>query len=80
MNIMNMIRLEEALARARHAGRTDAKEQIISALWPEAARPTQLANFNNLMRGKTTRYDVQTIQVICTVCGVRADWLFGLKD
>lgn len=74
------LRIEEAVARAKRAGRPDAKEQIVAALWPNAVRPTQLANYNNLLSGKTSRVDVATVQVICAVCGVSADFLFGLTD
>lgn len=75
-----MIRLEEALARARHNGRTNVKNELIEALWPGQVRATQIVNFNNLLSGRTKRVDVETVQTICAICGVSADWLFGINN
>lgn len=75
-----MIRLEEALARARHNGRTEVKEEMMEALWPGQARASKIVNFNNLVSGRTKRVDAETVVTICSLCGVSADWLFGLKD
>lgn len=75
-----MIRLEEALARARHNGRTNVKDELMEALWPGQVRASQLVNFNNLLSGRTKRVDVDSIRIICTLCGVSADWLFGLTN
>ncbi|MBO7511267.1 MAG: hypothetical protein J6T35_08795 [Bacteroidales bacterium] len=75
-----MIRLEEALARARHNGRTNVKDELMEALWPGRVRTTQIVNFNNLVSGRTKTMDADSVRIICTLCGVSADWLFGLTD
>ena len=79
-SMFNTIRLDEAMARARARGRATVKEELLEALYPNQARTTQIVNFNNLKNGRTRRFDVQTIVSICTICGVSADWLFGLAD
>lgn len=73
-----MFRLEEAIARARAGGIKDAKRQIAVALWPNLPYGGQTTNINNLCSGRTRRVAPEWIPIICSICGVSADWLFGI--
>ena len=74
------IRLEEALARVKARAGRDVRNDLIDALFPGRARSTQIANFNNLLSGRTRTFDAETVVTICKMCDVSADWLFGLAD
>ncbi len=73
-----MFRLEEAIARAKAGGNKDVKRQLAVALWPGLEYAGQTVNINNLCGGKTKRVDPSWVPIICSICGVSADWLFGI--
>jgi hypothetical protein len=73
-----MFRLDEAIARAKTGGNKDVKQQLAQALWPELGYAGRTVNINNLCSGKTKRIDPKWVPIVCSLCGVSADWLFGI--
>lgn len=74
-----MFRIEEAIARAKASGKKNIKRELAEALWPEASYFSQNNNINNIANGSTKRINPDWVPIICTMCGVSADWLFGIN-
>lgn len=75
-----MIRIEQAIARAKDEGRAVMKKEIAAMIWPDAPETTQQVNMTNLCSGKTKRIEPEWLVIIATMTGVSADFLVGLKD
>lgn len=75
-----MFRLDEAIARAKATGNKSAKRSIACALWPELSYEAQTVNINNLCAGRTKRILPEWVPIICSICNVSADWLFGIYN
>lgn len=75
-----MIRIEQAIARAKDEGRAIMKKDIAAHLWPDAPETTQVVNMTNLCSGKTKRVEPEWIAIICKMTGVSADFLVGLSN
>lgn len=73
-----MFRIEEAIARAKTCGNKDVKQQLATAIWPDLSYAHRTVNINNLCAGRTKRIEPGWVSIICSICGVSADWLFGI--
>lgn len=72
-----MIRIEEAIARAKQQGNRVLKKDIAARLWPNSTPVAQQVNITRLCAGKTPRINVEWVNVICEMTGCTADFLFG---
>ena len=75
-----MIRIEEAIARAKQKGNKVLKKDIAARLWPDSTPVAQQVNITRLCAGKTPRINVEWVSVICEMTGCTADFLFGLSN
>lgn len=75
-----MIRIEEAIARAKQQGKKVLKKDIAARLWPDSTPVAQQVNITRLCSGKTPRINVDWVNIICEMTGCTADFLFGLSN
>ncbi len=75
-----MIRIEQALARAKEEGRKVMKKELAAKLWPNSSPAAQQVNMTGLCNGKTTKIDPEWVAIICNMTGCSADFLFGLSN
>lgn len=75
-----MIRIEEAIARAKRQGNKVLKKDIAARLWPDSTPVAQQVNITRLCSGKTPRINVDWVNIICEMTGCTADFLFGLSN
>ena len=75
-----MIRIEQAIARAKEQGRKVLKKDIAAALWPDANPANQQIKMTLLCKGKTTRIEPGWVKIICEQTGVSADFLLGISN
>jgi hypothetical protein len=75
-----MMRIEEAIARAKQQGNKVLKKNIAARLWPDSTPVAQQVNITRLCAGKTQRINVEWVNVICEMTGCTADFLFGLSN
>lgn len=75
-----MIRIEEAMARAKMNGQKVTKKGIAALLWPDSSEAAQQVNMTKLCTGTTARISPDWVGIICEVCGCSADFLFGLSN
>lgn len=75
-----MIRIEQALARAKEKGLKVLKKDVAARLWPDSLPSAQQVNMTKLCSGKTARIDPEWINIICEMTGVSADFLLGIKE
>lgn len=75
-----MMRIEEALARAKSQGRKILKKDIAARLWPDTNEAGQQVNFTRLCKGATPRIQEDWVRIICEMTGCSADFLFGLSN
>lgn len=75
-----MMRIEEAIARAKQQGNKVLKKDIAARLWPDSTAVAQQVNITRLCAGKTPRINVEWVAIICEMTGCTADYLFGLSN
>ena len=75
-----MMRIEQAIARAKEQGNKVLKKDIAARLWPDRTPEAQQVNMTKLLKGKTARIDPDWIGIICEMTGVSSDFLFGLSN
>lgn len=75
-----MMRIEEAIARAKQQGKKVLKKDIAARLWPDSTPVAQQVNITRLCAGKTPRINVEWVTIICEMTGCTADFLFGLSN
>lgn len=75
-----MIRIEQALARAKEEGRKVMKKELAAKLWPNSSPAAQQVNMTGLCNGKTTKIDPEWVAIICNMTGCSADFLFGISN
>lgn len=75
-----MMRIEEAIARAKQQGNKVLKKDIAARLWPDSTPVAQQVNITRLCAGKTPRINVEWVNVICEMTGCTADFLFGRSN
>lgn len=74
------MRIEQAIARAKDAGRKVLKKDIAARLWPNSNETAQQVNMTALCSGKTTKINPEWVAIICEMTGCTADFLFGLTN
>lgn len=74
-----MIRIEQAIARAKEKGNKVLKKDIAARLWPNSTEVGQMVNMTRLCAGKT-RIVTDWVKIICEMTGCTADFLFGLSN
>lgn len=75
-----MIRIEQAIARAKEQGRIVMKKDIAARLWPDASPAGQQVNMTNLCSGRRDSVKAEWVKIICDMLGCSADFLFGLSN
>lgn len=75
-----MIRIEQAIARAKDEGRKVLKKDIAARLWPDSAPGAQMVNMTGLCNGRTTRLDPEWVKIICEMTGCTPGFLLGIED
>lgn len=75
-----MIRIEQALARAKEQGKKVRKKDLAAMLWPDSAPVAQQVNMTGLCSGKTTKINPDWVPIICEMTGCTADFLFGISN
>ncbi len=75
-----MMRLNEAIARAKESGRKVLKKDIAARLWPDRTPEAQQVNMTKLLKGKTVGIKPEWVGIICEMTGVSSDFLFGLSN
>lgn len=75
-----MMRIEQAIARAKEQGNKVMKKDVAARLWPNSSPAAQQVNMTILCKGKTTRINTEWVNIICEMTGCTADFLFGLSN
>lgn len=79
-NDMQVLRIEEAIARAKRVGNPIQKTAIAEQLWPDRTAFSQRVNMTNLLSGRTTRIKPEWVPILCQMLNCSADFLFGLTN
>ena len=72
-----MMKIEQAIARAKDHGKKVKKKDIAALLWPDSTETAQQVNMTKLCSGKTTKINPDWVNIICDTCECSADFLFG---
>ena len=75
-----IIRIDEALARAKRVGRKMTKKELAAKLWPDSPEASQVVNIGNLCSGRTSKIDPEWVIIISKELDVTPNFLFGLDD
>lgn len=75
-----MMRIEEAIARAKQQGKKVLKKDVAARLWPDSTPVAQQVNMTSLCNGTTSRISPEWVNIICEMTGCSADFLFGISN
>lgn len=75
-----MMRIEQAIARAKEQGKKVFKKDLAAQFWPNSSPAAQQVNMTALCAGKTAKISPDWVKIICETCGCTADFLFGLSN
>ena len=75
-----MIRIEQAIARAKEQGKKVLKKDIAARLWPDSTAVAQQVNMTALCNGTTARVNPAWIVIICEMTGCTAEFLLGITN
>jgi len=75
-----MIKINEAFGVALMNGSKVKKIELARKLWPDASPESQNINMINLCNGKTKTIRPEWVQIISSVLGVDANYLFNIKN
>ena len=75
-----MMRIEQAIARAKEQGKKVLKKDLAAKLWPDSTEAGQQVNMTALCSGKTTKINPDWVAIICDMTGCTADFLFGISN
>ena len=75
-----MIRVEQAIARAKEGGKKILKKDIGARLWPNSTPEAQQVNMTALCNGATVRINPEWVSIICEMTGCTADFLLGISN
>lgn len=75
-----MIRIEEAIARAKRQGKKIKKKELAALLWPDSTPAAQQVNMTSLCAGKTTKINPDWVAIICEATGCTANFLLGMSN
>lgn len=73
-----MFNIEQAIAFAKDNGREVTKRAIAFRLWPNTSEVNAIINMSKLCTGKAKRIAPEWVPIICEMCGVDANFLFGI--
>lgn len=76
----DMIRIEQALARAKEQGKKVLKKDLAAKMWPDSTPEGQQVNMTKLCSGRRTMINPDWVGIICEMTGCTADFLFGLSN
>lgn len=75
-----MMRLEQALARAKEQGKKVLKKDLAAKLWPDSSPAAQQVNMTSLCAGKTAKISPDWVSIICNELGCTPNFLFGFSE
>lgn len=75
-----MMRIEQAIARAKEQGKKVLKKDVAAKMWPDSTPAAQQVNMTALCNGKTNKINPDWVNIICEMTGCTADFLFGLSN
>ncbi len=75
-----MIRIEQAIARAKDSGKKVMKKDIAARLWPDSTEVGQQVNMTKLCNGRSKSVRPEWVRIICEMTGCTADFLLGLSN
>ena len=75
-----MMRIEQAIARAKEQGKKVLKKDIAARLWPDSTPVAQQGNMTALCNGETARIVPEWVNIICEMTGCTADFLLGISN
>ena len=75
-----MMRIEQAIARAKEQGKKVLKKDIAARLWPDSTPVAQQVNMTALCNGETARIVTEWVNIICEMTGCTADFLLGISN
>lgn len=75
-----MMRIEQAIARAKEQGNKVLKKDIAAKLWPDSTEAAQQVNMTRLCNGGTTKIDEDWVSIICQMTGCTPNFLFGFSN
>lgn len=75
-----MMRIEQAIARAKESGKKVLKKDIAARLWPDSTVVAQQVNMTALCNGATARINPEWVKIICEMTGCSADFLLGISN
>ena len=75
-----MMRIEQAIARAKEQGKKVLKKDIAARLWPDSTPAAQQVNMTALCNGATSRINPDWVTILCEMTCCSADFLFGISN
>lgn len=75
-----ILRIEEAIARAKVCGNRVLKKDIAARLWPDSSAAAQQVNMSALCSGETARVAPEWIVIISEMTGASANFLLGVTN
>lgn len=75
-----MIRIEQAIARAKEQGKKVKKKDIAARLWPDSTEAGQMVNMTALCNGSTARISPDWVNIICDMTECTPNFLFGYSN
>ena len=75
-----MMRIEQAIARAKEQGKKVLKKDVAARLWPDSTAVAQQVNMTSLCNGTRSRINPDWVNIICEMTGCSADFLFGISN
>lgn len=75
-----VLRIEQAIARAKEQGRKIRKKDISLALWPEGSEASRIINMGRLCNGTTRRIEPEWLVKISEITGVSVEFLLGTSN
>ena len=75
-----ILRIEEAIARAKANGKRVYKKDIAARIWPDSTPTAQQVNMSRLCNCSSVRVAPEWVRIICEMTGVSSDFLMGLSN
>lgn len=72
-----ILRIEEAIARAKANGKKVMKKDIAARLWPDSVAVAQQVNMTKLCSGKAAAVRPEWLLIMCEMLDCTADFLIG---
>jgi DNA-binding Xre family transcriptional regulator len=77
---MSVLRVNEAIARAKTNGKSVDKKTIAALLWPDSKEKTQQVNMTFLSNGRTIGVKLSWIYILCKELDCDPNYLFGFNE